>query len=411
MEANVVINPVYYPYLKDERIRQLYYGGSSSGKSVFLAQRCVLDILEGKRNYLIVRNLLVTIKRSTFNEIKKAIYGMGVAHLFKINGTDMTITCLLNNKQIMFCGCEDPERLKSIVPQDGVLTDCWIEEATEISRDAYKQIENRLRGESEVKKRITMSFNPITRTHWLAEEFYTNWDDTKNVYEDDKLLILRTTYRDNYFLAQDDIERYENETDEYYRAVYCDGKWGTFGKLIYKNWIVKDLSDIKKSADYIKQGIDFGFSDDPTAWVKTYYDKRNKTIYVLDEIYQCNLTNDVLADMLINEKQIGKTPLPCDSASPDRIFELCRYGITAYPVKKGPGSIEYGIEWLQRQKIVIDISCIHFREEIQQYQWKEDKFGNALRVPEGKKDHLLDALRYTYEDESKDLRITAGKRF
>lgn len=410
MNVDVKINSVYYPYLKDNHIRQIYYGGSSSGKSYFLAQRCVLDILEGKRNYLIVRNVLVTIRRSTFNEIKKAIIKMNVGKYFVINKSDMTITCTLNNKQILFCGCEDPEKLKSITPIDGVITDAWLEEATEISRDAYKQIENRLRGRAEVVKRITFSFNPILKTHWIYEEFFSRWEDNKNKYNDHRLLILKTTYRDNMFLSKDDIDRYENETDPYYKDVYCDGNWGVLGKVIFKNWEVQDLSSIKNTFSNIKQGLDFGFSDDPTAWLNTHYDRAKKTIYIFDEIYQCGLLNEDLANILLNEKKVGITPIGSDCAEPDRIAELNRRGVRAYPVVKGAGSIGFGIDWLLRQKIVIDVSCQHFKNEIQAYQWKEDKFGNNLRIPIDKNNHLLDALRYAYEDESRDLRISAGKR-
>lgn len=389
MNVNVKINPAYYQYLKNQHIRQIFYGGSSSGKSYFLAQRCVLDILEGKRNYLILRNMMVTIRRSTFNEIKKAILKMNVGHLFKVNSTDMTITCIKNNKQILFCGCEDPEKLKSITPIDGVITDAWIEEATEISRDAYKQIENRLRGVADVVKRITFSFNPIMKTHWIFTEFFSMWEDDKTVYKDDRLLIVKTTYRDNMFLTQDDINRYENETDPYYKAVYCDGEWGVLGKVIFKNWKVADLTEIKKQACNFKLGLDFGFSDDPTAWVQTHYDRARKTIYILDEIYQCELLNDDLADMLINEKNIGNTPIACDCAEPDRITELCRRGIKAYPVVKGKGSVGFGIDWLKRQTIIIDVNCQHFKNEIQSYQWREDKFGNVLKEPVDKNNHCL----------------------
>lgn len=411
MDVNVKINPAYYPYLKDEHRLQIFFGGSSSGKSFFLAQRCILDMLEGKRNYLVVRNVRATIKNTTFNEIKKAIIATTGGKYFAINNSDLTITCTLNNKQIMFAGLDDVEKLKSITPIDGVVTDIWIEEATETAYESYKQLRKRLRGKASVKKRVILSFNPILKTHWIFTEFFGGWVDSKNYYTDDLLTIRKTTYKDNMFLEEDDIAELENETDPYFYDVYTLGNWGVLGKVIFKNWSVEDLSGLKKSADKLKLGLDWGFSDDPTAWIKTYYDRSKKTIYILDELYRCELTNDVLIDILQNEKQIGHTPLPCDSSNPDRIYELCRAGITAFPVAKGAGSIEFGIDWLLRQKIVIDVQCQNFKNEIQQYQWKEDKFGNALRVPVDKNNHLLDALRYAYEDESKELKISAGKRF
>lgn len=140
MEANVAINPVYYPYLKDERRLQIFYGGSSSGKSFFLCQRIILDLLEGKRNYLVIRNVMATIRLSTFNELTKAILAMNVQNYFNINMSNLTITCKLNNKQIMFYGCDQIEKVKSITPKDGVLTDIFIEEATEVDYNSYKQL-------------------------------------------------------------------------------------------------------------------------------------------------------------------------------------------------------------------------------------------------------------------------------
>ena len=412
MNVNVAINPVYYPYLKDERRLQIYYGGSSSGKSFFLCQRIILDLLEGKRNYLVIRNVMATIRLSTFNELTKAILSMNVQNYFNINMSNLTITCKLNNKQIMFYGCDQIEKVKSITPKEGVLTDIFIEEATEVDYNSYKQLRKRLRGRSDVPKRVTMAFNPILKTHWIYEEFFANvWRDDETKYEDEKMLVLKTTYKDNLFLEEDDIAELENETDPYFYDVYTLGNFGILGNVVFKNWEVRDCSEIKKIADKRYYGIDFGFSQDATAWVEVYYDSSKKELYILDEIYMTHLTNDELARMLIKDKQVGKSTIICDSANPDRIYELCRKGLVCVPAVKGKGSIEYGIDWLLRQKIIIDVSCQNTKNEFQSYKWREDKFGNALREPVDKDNHAIDSIRYSVSDLSRDLRITAGKRF
>ena len=199
---NIVVkeNPAYIPYLNKPQFLQIFYGGSSSGKSFFITDKIVLDVLDGC-NYLCCRNVGNTIRRSVFNEITKSISSMGVKQYFSVNKSEMVITCKLNNKQILFSGLDDPEKVKSITPIDGVLERIFIEEATEIREKAYLQLKKRLRGRSNKSKHIYMAFNPILKSHWIYESFFGGWQDDKNVYEDDKTLIVKTTYKDNIFLT------------------------------------------------------------------------------------------------------------------------------------------------------------------------------------------------------------------
>ena len=395
--SSKVFNEAYIPYLKDDTPTQIFYGGSSSGKSVFLAQRTVLDLMKGGRNYLVVRNVANTIRGSVYNEIVKAINNMKLNSFFTVLKSEMTITCI-NGYQILFCGLDDPEKIKSITPAKGVITDIWVEEATEIEYNAYKQLTKRLRGRSKVAKRFTMSFNPILKDHWIYDEFFSGvWEDDKTWYRDEGLLILKTTYRDNRFLTQQDINALENETDQYYYQVYTLGNWGVLGAVIFKNWKVEDLSWLKPIADKHRNGLDFGYAGDPTGLTHTHYDRKKKTIYILDELYMTGLTNDVLADEV--KKIIGNQLLVCDSAEPKSIKELRQYGVNAIGAKKGPDSVNFGIQWLQQQTIIIDVKCQNHKNEFMKYKWKEDKNGNVLPVPVDKDNHLIDALRYAYEDE------------
>lgn len=221
---DIYVNDSYMPFLTDNTRTQIFYGGSSSGKSFFLSQRVVIDVLKG-RNYLVVRNVANTVRHSVYNQIVKAIIELGVKHLFNVSKSEMTITCKLNNKQILFAGLDDVEKLKSVTPVDGVLTDIWIEEATEIAYEAYKQLTKRLRGitDNTIKKRVIFSFNPIIKEHWIYKEFFGRWDDGKNIYRDDDLVILKTTYKNNNFLTEDDIKALENEKDRYFYEVYTLG--------------------------------------------------------------------------------------------------------------------------------------------------------------------------------------------
>lgn len=391
-----VFNRAYLKYIDAEHQTQIFFGGSSSGKSVFLAQRTILRVCKG-HNYLICRNVSATIKKSVFNEITKVINKFKLSEIFNINKSDLVITCLANNRQILFSGLDDPEKIKSITPIHGVITDIWVEEATETEYRAVKQLYKRLRGKSRIKKTLTLSFNPILKTHWIYKEYFHSWNDNDKLYEDENLLILHTTYKDNKFLTEEDIKLLENETDKYFYEVYTLGKWGIIGAVIYKDWEIKDLKEIRKVADYIFTGLDFGYAESPSAFIFTHYDKKRKIIYILDEIYTYGSDNEELAELI--KTILKKMPVFCDSAEPKSINELKKYNINAYHAKKGPDSLNYGIKFLQKHKIIIDVSCKNFKDEISKYKWKEDREGNIFPIPIKKDDHGLDALRYAYSME------------
>jgi phage terminase large subunit len=405
MDIEFQVNTAYDPYIDADTPRtQIYFGGSSSGKSVFLAQRAVFDVIRGKRNYLVVRNVARTTRASVFNEITKAIQGAGLTDKFSINKSDLVITCA-NGCQILFAGLDDVEKIKSITPAKGVLTDIWVEEATETDRDDIKQLDKRLRGRAEVKKRLTLSFNPILQTHWIYEEYFGGWQDGGWQYSDDDKLILKTIYKHNSFLEPDDIHALENETDPYFRDVYTLGNWGVLGAVIFKNWRVEDLSEQRQTFATFKNGLDFGYGGHPAALVHTAHDKKRNTIYILDEIYAHELTNDILAEQV--KAVIDKQVVVCDSAEPKSIQELRNFGVTARGAKKGKDSVNFGIQWLQRQEIVIDIRCQNTKNEFLKYKWKEDAKGNVLPVPVDRDNHIIDALRYAYEDEMEERRLKA----
>lgn len=284
----------------------------------------------------------------------------------------------------------------------------FIEEATEIRRDAYLQLKKRLRGESKHSKHIIMAFNPILKTHWIYQDFFGGWQDDKTVYEDDNTLIVKTTYKDNMFLTDDDRALLEDETDPYFYNVYTLGNWGVLGNVIFKNWRVEDLSDRIPQFDNIRCAIDFGWND-PTAMLKLHLDKKRKRIYIIDEVYQQHMTDDMLLQTA--REFFGRNYVTCDSADPKTIDFLATNGIMAIPAMKGADSIIRGIRWLQGYEIIIDVHCQNFKNEIEQLHWEEDKYGNVLERPASGNDHLAnDCLRYACESEMLGAEIKAGRR-
>lgn len=375
---------------------QIFFGGSSSGKSYFIAQKIVLDNMDGA-NWLVCRNVAKTVRKSVFNEIKKAIVKAGLLQWYRINTSDMVITNKLNGKQILFAGLDDPEKVKSVTPEVGVIERIFVEEATEVKREAIKQLKKRLRGRSKISKHIYLAFNPILKSHYLYQEYFKNWVDGKNVYKDKDLLIVKTTYKDNLFLTPEDIEQLENEDDKYFYEVYTLGNWGILGNVIFTNWRVDDLSSVKATFDHIYNGLDFGYSVDPNALVKCHLDKKRKKIYIFDEGGAAGMSDDDLAALC--RDMCKQEYITCDEAEPRTIDYLCNCGLNAIPCTKGADSIRRGIRWLQGYEIIIDYHCQHFKNEIEQYHWKQDKQGNVMNVPVDKFNHWLDALRYALCDE------------
>lgn len=404
-----IFNDVYVPLLDDMAPMQILFGGASSGKSVFKAQQAIIDVLSGGRNYLIVRKVADTISKSVRAEVTKAIKSMGLESEFTIPKSDFTITCS-NGYQLLFAGLDDVEKLKSITPALGVITDVWIEEATEVTKDDIKQLDKRLRGgEEDTPKRICMTFNPILQNHHIYTDYFrtVGWKDDTTQIRLPNLSITKTTYKDNKFLTTQDRLKLENEADAYYYSVYTLGNWGILGNVIFTNWSVQDLSHMYHLFTTHRHGGDFGFGGNPAAISVGHYDENHKTIYCYKELYKTGLTNDVLAEKtkgLIPVTNpdglvVGTQPITWDSAEPKSIAELKLYGVNALHAKKGPDSVLHGIQWLKQQTLVFDTSCTYHRDEFSMLKWKEDrKTGQVLDEPIGD-DHLVDARRYGSEQD------------
>ena len=342
------INPIYWEKaFRNSHPIQIYFGGASSGKSWDVGgTRTVLDLLKG-RNYLVLRKIGSTIYDSIWKEITEKINDFGLSPLFRIQESKRQITCLTNNAQAIFKGLDDREKIKSIRAKKGPITDILIEEATEIDYHDFKQLGKRLRGETYgFKKRITLLFNPIFQTHWIYKSLFVGlWRDDKRFVENDEVSILKTTYKDNNFLTKDDIDGLENESDPYYHNVYTLGNWGVLGSVIFKNWVVEDF-DKTKFSQY-RNGVDWGF-ENPFGYLRIAIEREQKKLYICDEVYQTQLTNDKSGAMV--KERAHAEIVWCDCAEPKSIKEYKMMGIMAKPTAKGKGTVLQGIKDIQKFK-------------------------------------------------------------
>lgn len=280
-----VTNDKFYPLYNDRSRYLVLVGGGGSGKSVFAAQKVIKRILSKKKHrILIVRKVAKTLRESVFALIKGIISDWEMSELFIINKTDMTIRCKLNGNEIIFAGLDDVEKLKSIYN----ITSIWIEEASEIEPEDFRQLDIRLRGKSDSYKQIILTFNPVSMTHWLKMEFF---DQQKA-----NTTRLHTTYKDNKFLDAEQIQVLEGfkDTDEYYYTVYCLGEWGVIGKTIFPAKIVSERISQLRQQKPIKQGF-FVFDyqndkiidstikwiDDDNGYIRIYEEPKKGYPYVI----------------------------------------------------------------------------------------------------------------------------------
>ena len=406
-------NSAFYPYLNCDTRTQIFFGGASSGKSYFiLGQRTIYDLLKGGRNFVIARNTAKTNRTSTFNEVTKALHRTkGLAPLFDVQISHLTITNKINGCQAYFLGLDDVEKVKSITPQIGAITDIIVEECTETSYDTVKKLSKRLRGlTGGVAKRQTFLFNPIYKTHWLyANYFDGRFSEGDTVFHDDNLLIHKSTYLDNLnYLEQDDVDELDNETDPYYSDVYSLGNWGLLGDLVFKkgvHWQTRDLSGVRDNFHKWNNGLDFGFTNSPTALVRCVV--HGNEIFVFDTIGGRGWDNQKIHDEI--HPIINNEYIYCDSAEPKSIYELKKFGTRALAVKKGKDYLVHAIQWIQRHKLIVDTACQGLINELSLFQWMKDKEGTAINKPVDKNNHYIDALHYALSDAIHSVRGSGAK--
>ena len=290
-DLEAVTNEKYLP-LYDCTSRYLVLkGGGSSGKSVFCSQKLILRTVKSKypHRWLIIRKVANTLRASVFTELKRTIETWKLSKQFKIpkgSASDLYINYPGNKTEFIFCGVDDVEKMKSIVGITGI----WVEEATELTVEDFRQLNIRMRGATKYYKQMILSFNPIFITHWLKKEFFDPEKPKK------KCTTLETTYKDNRFLPQQDIEVLEDfkYSDPYYYMVYCLGHWGVVGKTIFDAQKVtermqqlKDKKPLKEGFfhyDYVNEKIvdsSIKWVDEPDGYIRIYEEPLDGYPYVV----------------------------------------------------------------------------------------------------------------------------------
>lgn len=386
-------NDVYYPYLTKYDTRyNVFYGGSGSGKSKFVVQKLIYKYLQYQgRKCLVVRKVEKDIRESVFEEFKTLLHEWKLFDKCTIKESYLDII-LPNGSQFIFKGLEDIERIKSISGIDDIL----IEEATELNQEDFEQLDLRLRSKKPYNQ-IHLAYNPVSKANWVYNYWHCRTLDPSIEF------LLHTTYKDNKFLPEANIKAIEakKETNPTYYKIYALGEFATLDKLIFNNWRIEDFNykDIlKDKANSIAVfGLDFGYTNDPSAFIGVVIDNHNKKIYVFEEFQQKGLLNNEIAKKII-DLGFGKEIIYADSSEPKSIEELRKHGLHRVKgVKKGKDSILNGIQFLQQFEIMVHPKCAFISEELSNYTWQKDRNGFYINKPVDKYNHSLDALRYAVQ--------------
>lgn len=377
-------------------------GSRASKKSKTTALNLITRMMQyPQANTLVVRKVFRTLKDSCFTELKWAIHRLGVDAWWGIRESPLEMTYLPTGQKIYFRGLDDPLKVTSITVENGYLCWCWIEEAYEIMDErAFDMLDESIRGgipkETGLFKQITLTFNPWNEKHWLKARFF-------DAPPDPDILALTTNYLCNEWLDQADLKVFETMRENNPRRYQVAGLggWGIVEGLVFENWKEEafETAAIAKKPDVVSAfGLDFGYTNDPTALFCGLVSREEKTIWVFDELYEKALSNRAICDR-VTAMGYAKERIRADCAEPksiDELRELGLYRIT--PARKGRDSINNGIQYIQDYRIVIHPRCVNFLTEISNYTWAEDKFGGKLNRPIDAFNHLMDAMRYALED-------------
>ena len=393
-----IVGKGYATYWNYKGRYRVVKGGRGSKKSTTTALWIIYNMMKYPlANTLIIRRVFNTHKDSTYTQLKWASNVLKVSHLWKFSKSPLEATYIPTGQKILFRGLDDPMSITSITVEHGHLCWCWFEEAFQVmNEDDFNKVDMSIRGElpKGYFKQITLSFNPWSEKHWLKKRFF----DVK----DEDVLAITTNYTCNEFLGEDDKKLFEKMKINNPRRYNIEGlgNWGIAEGLVYNNFEELDFNveNIKKRPNVKSAlGLDFGYTNDPTAFIASLIDLDNMEIFIFDEHYQKAMSNKDIANM-IKYKGYSKERIIGDSSEPKSIDDIKRQGIYRLKgARKGKDSILNGIQYIQDFKIYVHPKCENTLIELSNYVW-DTKEGNVINKPIDDYNHLMDALRYSLED-------------
>lgn len=394
-----LISPAFYEIHREVKagaVTELVCkGGRGSTKSSFVSVELLLLLLKHPDCHAVVlRKVGNTLRTTVYAQVCWAIAELGLSRYFRCTVSPMECTYLPTGQKILFLGLDDPGKIKSIKFQFGYVGFAWFEELDQFAgAEEIRNVEQSLfRGGS--FSLAFKSFNPPAMARNWANQYVLDQKPGKIIHHSTYLTTPKR-WLGPRFLADAEHLKAVNETA--YRHEYLGEVVGS-GTQVFENLRMEVIPE-QQIAEYdrIYNGVDWGYYPDIFAWNRMYYDSARKTLYIYDEVSLLRASNRESADAIIAKGVTGDDLIIADSAEPKSIGDYCSYGLRCRGVKKGPGSVEYRMKWLQSlAAIVIDPErCPDTAKEFSEYEYERDK--KTGEVEKGYPDaanHHIDSVSY-----------------
>lgn len=382
-----------------------FSGGRGSLKSSTVSVLVPLLLINNPGTHaLVLRKVANTIRDSVYAQYIWAIGELGMAAYWEAKVSPMELIYKPTGQKIMFRGADDPMKIKSIKMPFGYIAVTHFEEKDQFAGRAEIRtiLQSTMRGGS--KYWNFESYNPpISRDNWANKDSLE--ERTDRLCHKSTYLQAPTEWLGEQFLAE--AEHLKTTDERAYQHEYLGIPVGTGGN-VFDNLELREITDEEMSHfDHIYQGVDYGWFPDPFAFIRLHYDRARETIYLMDEIYQNKLTNEASGNIII-QRGYKDSYITCDSAEPKSVADYRAMGLPAKAAVKGPGSVDYGMKWLQRRKIVIDRKRTpNAYNEFVNYEYDRNKDGDIISGYPDENNHLIDATRYAVERISRRMGVIA----
>ena len=382
-----------------------FSGGRGSLKSSTVSIIVPLLLINNPGTHaLVLRKVANTIRDSVYAQYIWAIGELGMAAYWDAKVSPMELVYKPTGQKIMFRGADDPMKIKSIKVPFGYIAVTHFEEKDQFAGRAEIRtiLQSTMRGGS--KYWNFESYNPpISRDNWANKDSLE--ERTDRLCHKSTYLQAPPEWLGEQFLAE--AEHLKATDERAYQHEYLGIPVGTGGN-VFDNLELRKITDEEISHfDHIYQGVDYGWFPDPFAFIRLHYDRARETIYLMDEIYQNKLTNEASGNIII-QRGYKDAYITCDSAEPKSVADYRAMGLPAKAAVKGPGSVDYGMKWLQRRKIVIDRKRTpNAYNEFVNYEYDRNKDGDIISGYPDENNHLIDATRYAVERISRRMGVIA----
>ena len=390
---------IHWDIIEGKHTHYKLYGGRGSTKSSFISIEIIMGMMQDPdANAACFRRVGNTLQESVYEQLLWAIDALGVSHLWKPSLSPLRITYLPTGQRIVFRGCDDPNKSKSIKLRRGYFKYIWYEERAEFEGDEDERKINQslMRGGDHYV--VFYSWNPPKSLNsWVNQDVLQVRDDTlcnHSTY----LTVPKEWLGEQFFIEANELKKRKIMA---YRHEYLGEAIGTGGK-VFDNVILREIKPEEIAIfDKIRQGLDFGFAADPLAFLRMHYNKKQHRLYIYREIYQVNLKNREAVAKIKKINPENKI-ITADSEEPRSIATFNEMGLRLIGAKKGPGSVDFGMDYLSNEidEIIIDpVACPNAAREFSTYELERDKNGNFKGGYPDKDNHTIDACRYGLEDD------------